>query len=65
MTIANDRQGERGYPNSSTLRIAGKIVRGLDSIHPALASAVVNTIFRMPFSKSPTPAERAALDTAD
>jgi len=65
MTSTNGRQGERGYPNSSALQTAGKIVRGLDSIHPALASAVVNTLFRMPFSKSPTPAERAALDGAD
>ena len=61
----NPNTANRAYPNSAKLKTAGSIVRALDSIHPKLASVVVNRLFFMPFSKQPTPAERRTLDAAE
>lgn len=61
----NPNTAHRAYPNSAKLKTAGSIVRALDSIHPKLASAVVNRLFFMPFSKQPSAAERRKLDEAE
>ena len=56
---------QRGYPNSKALRTAGRVVRTLASIHPRLASLVVNRLFFMPFSKPPSAAEQRALSNSE
>ena len=61
----NPNTVHRAYPNSATLKTAGSIVRALDSVHPKLASAVVNRLFFMPFSRQPSAAERRTLDNAE
>ena len=61
----NPNTANRAYPNSAALKTAGSIVRALDSVHPKLASAVVNRLFFMPFSKQPSAAERRTLDEAE
>lgn len=61
----NPNTANRAYPNSAKLKTAGGIVRALDSIHPKLATVVVNRPFFMPFSKQPSAAERRMLDEAE
>ena len=62
MVYAN---GNRSYPNSRSLRALGGLVRALDILHPALASALVNRVFFMPFSKIPSAEARRALSKAE
>jgi len=62
MVYANSKGS---YPNSRSLRALGGLVRALDFLHPALASALVNRVFFMPFSKTPTVADRRALSKAE
>ena len=54
-----------GYPNSKALSTAGRVVRTLASIHPRVASVVVNRLFFMTFSKPPTAAEQRALSNSE
>ena len=54
-----------GYPNSKALSTAGRVVRTLASIHPRLASLVVNRLFRMTFSRPPSAAEQRALSNSE
>ena len=54
-----------GYPNSKALSTAGRVVRTLASIHPRLASLVVNRLFFMTFSKPPSAAEQRALSNSE